>query len=195
MALDRKYALAWAWLGRAYADQGAYAWAPHAGAFEQARHAAPASRPSVPSSLPAELSSFVGREREVADCCALLDRLAERGMSVAVWDATTDIGVACFICNVTEAPGNHRSALGAFRGAGCHLDRNIKALVTAVPAATASSPPPQFVRLIQAPCLAKPSRLARVVSHSHLAHCTHGRHTDKGVRTRGLPEPGSPRRS
>jgi TolB-like protein/class 3 adenylate cyclase/Flp pilus assembly protein TadD len=40
VALDPKYALAWAWIGRAYADQGAYAWAPHAEAFEQARHAA-----------------------------------------------------------------------------------------------------------------------------------------------------------
>ena len=40
IALDPQYAAAWAWLARAYADQGAYEWAPHAEAFEQARAAA-----------------------------------------------------------------------------------------------------------------------------------------------------------
>ena len=40
VAVDPEYALAWAWLARAYADQGAYAWAPSDTAFEQARHAA-----------------------------------------------------------------------------------------------------------------------------------------------------------
>jgi YcaO-like protein with predicted kinase domain len=60
-----------------------------------------------------------------ADCRALLDRLDNRGISVAVWDATTDIGVACFVCRLKEANGNSRSALGAFHGAGCHLDRAV----------------------------------------------------------------------
>jgi TolB-like protein/class 3 adenylate cyclase/Tfp pilus assembly protein PilF len=38
--LDPGFALAWACLARAYADQGAYAWAPAAEAFERARNAA-----------------------------------------------------------------------------------------------------------------------------------------------------------
>jgi TolB-like protein/class 3 adenylate cyclase/Flp pilus assembly protein TadD len=40
VALDPRFALAWAWLARAYADQAAYAWAPAAEAFERARDAA-----------------------------------------------------------------------------------------------------------------------------------------------------------
>jgi TolB-like protein/class 3 adenylate cyclase/Flp pilus assembly protein TadD len=40
VALDPEFALAWAWLARAYADQAAYAWAPAAEAFERARDAA-----------------------------------------------------------------------------------------------------------------------------------------------------------
>lgn len=40
VALDPEFALAWAWLARAYADQAAYAWAPAAQSFERARDAA-----------------------------------------------------------------------------------------------------------------------------------------------------------
>jgi len=40
VTLDPEFALAWAWLARAYADQAAYAWAPAAEAFERARDAA-----------------------------------------------------------------------------------------------------------------------------------------------------------
>jgi TolB-like protein/class 3 adenylate cyclase len=40
VALDAEFALAWAWLARAYADQAAYAWLPAAQAFERARDAA-----------------------------------------------------------------------------------------------------------------------------------------------------------
>ena len=40
VAADPEFALAWAWLARAYADQAAYAWAPAAQAFERARDAA-----------------------------------------------------------------------------------------------------------------------------------------------------------
>jgi YcaO-like protein with predicted kinase domain len=71
------------------------------------------------------------------DCGALLDRLDNCRMSVAVWDATTDIGVACFICRLTETSSNTRSALGPFHGAGCHLDRAI-ALARAITEAAQS---------------------------------------------------------
>jgi TolB-like protein/tetratricopeptide (TPR) repeat protein len=40
VALEPDFALAWAWLARAYADQAAYAWAPATEAFERARDAA-----------------------------------------------------------------------------------------------------------------------------------------------------------
>jgi YcaO-like protein with predicted kinase domain len=60
-----------------------------------------------------------------SDCRSLLDRLHGCEMSVAVWDVTTDIGVASFLCRIREAPGNTRSRLGPFWGSGCHLSRNI----------------------------------------------------------------------
>jgi ribosomal protein S12 methylthiotransferase accessory factor len=59
------------------------------------------------------------------DCRALLDRLRDRGIAVAVWDTTTDIGVACFLCRIQEAHDNSGFALGAFWGAGCHLSREV----------------------------------------------------------------------
>ena len=68
---------------------------------------------------------------------ALLALLSERGMSVSVWNATGDIGVACIVCRLAEALGNDRSSLGAFWGAGCHLDRGV-ALVRAVTEAAQS---------------------------------------------------------
>ena len=72
-----------------------------------------------------------------SDCRAVLDRLCDRGMAVSVWDITTDIGVACFICRLREAPGNTRSRLGAFWGSGCHVSRNV-ALVRALTEAVQS---------------------------------------------------------
>ena len=65
------------------------------------------------------------------DCRTLLDDIGARGMSVALWDVTTDVGVSCLLCRISEAAGNQRSALGAFLGAGCHLSREV-ALVRAV---------------------------------------------------------------
>jgi ribosomal protein S12 methylthiotransferase accessory factor len=65
------------------------------------------------------------------ECRSLLDALRDRGISVSLWDVTTDIGVACIVCRIDEAPGNTRSELRAFSGAGCHLSREV-ALIRAV---------------------------------------------------------------
>jgi YcaO-like protein with predicted kinase domain len=55
----------------------------------------------------------------------LLARLVDAGMSIAAWDATTDIGIATIVCRVREAARNTRSAFGAYWGAGCHLSRDV----------------------------------------------------------------------
>ena len=65
------------------------------------------------------------------DCRALVGGLMDRGINVALWDVTTDIGVACIVCRINEAAGNERSALRPFWGAGCHLARDV-ALIRAV---------------------------------------------------------------
>jgi ribosomal protein S12 methylthiotransferase accessory factor len=59
------------------------------------------------------------------DCRELLDRYADRGLSVAVWDITTDIGVACFLCRIREGSDCEHQPLGEFWGAGCHLNRDV----------------------------------------------------------------------
>jgi ribosomal protein S12 methylthiotransferase accessory factor len=76
------------------------------------------------------------------DCRALLDRLAGNGMNVAVWDVTTDIGVAAFLCRIVENEDNERANAhgpfwGPFWGAGCHLSREV-ALARAITEAAQS---------------------------------------------------------
>ncbi len=72
-----------------------------------------------------------------SDCRALLDRLADRAMTVAVWDITTDVGAACFICRIADGPRSGRAPLGVFWGAGCHLNREV-ALARAITEAAQS---------------------------------------------------------
>ena len=58
-------------------------------------------------------------------CRELIDRLRARGIAVSVWDVTTDIGVAAFLCRIEEAADNPQPRLGGFYGSGCHLARNV----------------------------------------------------------------------
>jgi len=62
---------------------------------------------------------------DAPDVAGLLSRLADRGFALALWDATTDVGVATVLCALTdtEAP---RSPAGF--GSGCHPDRGVAAL-------------------------------------------------------------------
>lgn len=71
------------------------------------------------------------------DCRALIDRLSKCGIRIAVWDMTTEIGVASFMCRISEAPGNGRSRSGSFFGYGSHLARDV-ALLRAITEAVQS---------------------------------------------------------
>jgi ribosomal protein S12 methylthiotransferase accessory factor len=71
------------------------------------------------------------------DCRRLLAGLKKRGIAVALWNVTTDVGVPCFICRFREALANERSSFGAAWGAGCHLSREV-ALLRAVTEAAQS---------------------------------------------------------
>jgi ribosomal protein S12 methylthiotransferase accessory factor len=70
-------------------------------------------------------------------CRELVGRLQARDMTIAVWDATTDIGIACFICRIRETPANTRSRLGSFWGSGCHVTSDV-ALIRAIAEAAQS---------------------------------------------------------
>ena len=58
-------------------------------------------------------------------CRELIDRLTACGIAVSVWDVTTDIGVAAFLCRIEEAANNPQPRLGGFYGSGCHLARDV----------------------------------------------------------------------
>lgn len=66
-------------------------------------------------------------------CRSVLDRYAQAGLEVTVWDTTTDIGVATFLCAVS---GRDDPPLPEF-GAGCHPCREIALLRALTEAAQA----------------------------------------------------------
>ena len=53
------------------------------------------------------------------DCREALDRFDRAGVSVVIWDMTTDIGIPAFTCLIAE---------GTEEGMGCHPDRNVALL-------------------------------------------------------------------
>ena len=61
-------------------------------------------------------------------CRALIDRCTGAGMAVRLWNASSDIGVAAFLCELADAAD---PAVRAFAGMGCHPARPA-ALVRAI---------------------------------------------------------------
>ncbi len=66
-----------------------------------------------------------------ADCQALLAKYQKAGIAVRVWNVTSDIGIAAFVCEIRDLADVAPGQLRRFQGAGCHLDRTI-ALVRAL---------------------------------------------------------------
>lgn len=59
------------------------------------------------------------------DCRALLAKYDEAGIAVRLWNVTTVIGIAVFICDIRDASDGDPRQLRRFHGAGCHPDRAI----------------------------------------------------------------------
>jgi YcaO-like protein with predicted kinase domain len=59
------------------------------------------------------------------DCCALLAKYEKGDIGVRVWDVTTDIGIAAFICDICDLSPGDPGGLRRFHGGGCHPDRRI----------------------------------------------------------------------
>jgi YcaO-like protein with predicted kinase domain len=59
------------------------------------------------------------------DCRGLLAKYGKVGVDVRVWDATTDIGIAAFVCDIRDPALGEPNRLRRFHGAGCHPDRAI----------------------------------------------------------------------
>jgi ribosomal protein S12 methylthiotransferase accessory factor len=58
-------------------------------------------------------------------CRELLGRFASAGVGVAVWDATSDLGVPVFFCSIVERELDPFRRVGLARGFGCHPDRTV----------------------------------------------------------------------
>jgi YcaO-like protein with predicted kinase domain len=59
------------------------------------------------------------------DCRALLAKYAAAEIAVRVWNVTTDIGVAAFLCEIRDLSAGDPRRLRRFHGSGCHADRAI----------------------------------------------------------------------
>jgi YcaO-like protein with predicted kinase domain len=70
-------------------------------------------------------------------CRALVDKLLAADLAVKVSDRTTDLGVACLSCVISDHDYRSPHAVGPALGAGCHPDRRV-ALVRAITEAAQS---------------------------------------------------------
>jgi YcaO-like protein with predicted kinase domain len=59
------------------------------------------------------------------DCRALLARYEVAEIAVRVWHATTDIGIAAFLCEIRDMSAGDPQRLRRFHGSGCHTDRGV----------------------------------------------------------------------
>ncbi|HEX9768877.1 MAG TPA: YcaO-like family protein [Kiloniellales bacterium] len=60
-----------------------------------------------------------------AACLSVVDKFERANMAVSVWNMTSDLGIPCFYCSLTEAPHNRKSQAGRCGGVGCHPARGI----------------------------------------------------------------------
>jgi ribosomal protein S12 methylthiotransferase accessory factor len=59
------------------------------------------------------------------DCRALLAKYDAAEIAVRVWNVTTDIGIAAFLCEIRDLSAGDPGRLRRFHGSGCHADRAI----------------------------------------------------------------------
>jgi YcaO-like protein with predicted kinase domain len=59
------------------------------------------------------------------DCRSLLARYETAGIAVRVWNVTTDIGIAAFLCEIRDLSAGDLRRPSRFHGSGCHADRVI----------------------------------------------------------------------
>jgi len=55
----------------------------------------------------------------------LLGRYERAGIGVRIWNVTSDVEIAAFVCHIREESDNPNLGMRRFHGAGCHPDRGI----------------------------------------------------------------------
>jgi len=71
------------------------------------------------------------------ECREVLERCERAGVSVAVWEITSDIGIPAFFCMMTECSTDHLRPLPSSNGSGCHPAREVALLRALTEAAQA----------------------------------------------------------
>jgi ribosomal protein S12 methylthiotransferase accessory factor len=61
-------------------------------------------------------------------CREVLEKYERAGVAVGVWDATTDVGLACFECSIVDRESRGPFDLFSAGGSGCHSAREIALL-------------------------------------------------------------------
>ncbi|MDJ0946698.1 MAG: YcaO-like family protein [Kiloniellales bacterium] len=61
-------------------------------------------------------------------CRELLDRFAQAGVMVAVWETTSDIGLPVFLCRILQEDSGLSQTVRPAAGMGCHLVREVALL-------------------------------------------------------------------
>jgi ribosomal protein S12 methylthiotransferase accessory factor len=61
-------------------------------------------------------------------CCSVLDRFENGGIGVAIWDTTTDVGIASFLVTIVDRDGQPARMMSPVSGSGCHPKRGIALL-------------------------------------------------------------------
>jgi YcaO-like protein with predicted kinase domain len=59
------------------------------------------------------------------DCRTLLGKYEAAGIGVRVWDITTDIGIAAFLCEIRDTGSGGSESPRRFHGSGCHAESSI----------------------------------------------------------------------
>jgi YcaO-like protein with predicted kinase domain len=59
------------------------------------------------------------------DCLASLAKYERAGIAVRLWNVTSEIGIAAFLCDIRDPSNDEPRRLRRFHGSGCHPDRAI----------------------------------------------------------------------
>jgi YcaO-like protein with predicted kinase domain len=59
------------------------------------------------------------------DCAALIEKCAAARIAVRVWDITTNLGIAAFLCEIRDPAAGDPQMLRRFHGSGCHADSGV----------------------------------------------------------------------
>ncbi len=58
-------------------------------------------------------------------CRSIIERFERAGLGAMVWDARSEVGIACFVCTIFELGEDPELAIYTSNGSGCHPDKRV----------------------------------------------------------------------